>query len=297
MLTGSNGFLGKYLINNLPANIIKTLNRGASDYKVDLSINIPTFTDNFAIVIHNAGKAHIIPKSKEEIAAFYNVNVIGTQNLLKGLKNNLPKQFVLISSVSVYGLIEGENIAENAALLANDPYGKSKIEAEFIVKKWCEEYNVTCTILRLPLVVGANPPGNLGSMIQGIKKGYYFNIAGGNAKKSMVLASDIAKVILKAAEVGGTYNLTDGMHPTFNELSKSISRNLDKSFVPNMPLFIANLLAKIGDIFGNAFPINTNKLSKITSTLTFDDAKARMAFGWKPAPVLRGFKIYEDAHS
>ena len=295
LLTGSNGFLGKYLINNLPAKIVKTLNRSDSDYEVDLSINIPCFTDKFDTVIHNAGKAHIIPKSKEEIAAFYNVNVLGTRNLLKGLSNSLPKYFVFISSVSVYGLIIGENINENCSLLAEDPYGKSKIDAELVVKKWCEEHNVICTILRLPLIVGVNPPGNLGSMIQGIKKGYYFNIAGGNAKKSMVLASDIAKFILKAAEVGGTYNLTDGIHPTFNELSKSISRNLDKSFVPNMPLFIANVLAKIGDIVGNTFPINSNKLSKITSTLTFDDSKARIAFGWNPTPILDSFKLHEDA--
>lgn len=291
MLTGSNGFLGKYLINNLPAKIVKTLNRSASDYEVDLSIIIPCFTDKFDTVIHNAGKAHIIPKSKEEIAAFYNVNVLGTKSLLKGLSNSVPKRFVFISSVSVYGLIVGENINENCSLLAEDPYGKSKIDAEFVVKKWCEEHNVICTIIRLPLIVGTNPPGNLGSMIQGIKKGYYFNIAGGNAKKSMVLASDIAKFILKAAEVGGTYNLTDGIHPTFNELSKCISRNLDKSFVPNMPFFIAYVLAKIGDLFGNAFPINSNKLLKITATLTFDDSKARIAFGWKPNSVLNNIDI------
>lgn len=295
LLTGSNGFLGNYLINNLPGNIIKTLNRSASDYVVDLSINIPYFTEKFDTVIHNAGKAHIIPKSKEEIAAFYNVNVLGTHNLLKGLSNSLPKRFVFISSVSVYGLNDGYNINENCPLLAEDPYGKSKIDAEFVVKKWCDENNVTCTILRLPLIVGANPPGNLGAMMHGIKKGYYFNIAGGNAKKSMVLASDIAKFILKASEVGGTYNLTDGMHPTFNELSNSISRNLDKSFVPNMPLFLANVLAKIGDILGNAFPINSNQLKKITSTLTFDDTKARIAFGWKPTSVLESFNLYEDA--
>ena len=291
LLTGSNGFLGKYLINNLPAKIVKTLNRSASDYEVDLSIIIPCFTDKFDTVIHNAGKAHIIPKSKEEIAAFYNVNVLGTKSLLKGLSNSVPKRFVFISSVSVYGLIVGENINENCSLLAEDPYGKSKIDAEFVVKKWCEEHNVICTIIRLPLIVGTNPPGNLGSMIQGIKKGYYFNIAGGNAKKSMVLASDIAKFILKAAEVGGTYNLTDGIHPTFNELSKCISRNLDKSFVPNMPFFIAYVLAKIGDLFGNAFPINSNKLLKITATLTFDDSKARIAFGWKPNSVLNNIDI------
>jgi hypothetical protein len=33
---------------------------------------------------------------------------------------------------------------------------------------------------------------------------------------------------------------------------------------------------------------------KITSTLTFDDSKARNAFGWKPTPVLEGFKIIKD---
>lgn len=294
MLTGSNGFLGKYLINNLPAKNIKTLNRSASDYEIDLSVNTPSFKDNFDTVIHNAGIAHIIPNSKEEIAAFYKVNVLGTKNLLKGLSNSPPKRFVFISSVSVYGLVVGVNINENCSLLAKDPYGKSKIEAEGIIKKWCNEHDVICTILRLPLVVGEKPPGNLGSMIQGIKKGYYFNIAGGNAKKSMVLASDIAKFILKAAEVGGTYNLTDGIHPTFNELSKCISRNLDKSFVPNMPLFIANVLAKIGDILGSTFPINSIKLSKITSTLTFDDSKARIAFGWNPTLVLDYFKSHEN---
>ena len=295
LITGSSGFLSSFLIKGiLNCNILK-LSRSKSDYNIDLSKFTPVFNKKFDLVIHAAGKAHSIPKTQEEIVSFNNINVTGTQNLLNGLINNLPKQFVFISSVSVYGLTSGESISETSPLLANDPYGKSKIKAESLVRTWCEEHNVTCTILRLPLVVGQNPPGNLGEMIQGIKKGYYFNIAGGNAKKSMVLASDISNFILKAAEIGGIYNLTDGIHPTFHELSKSLSRNLYKSFVPNMPLFTANVLAKIGDILGNSFPINTNKLSKITSTLTFDDTKARVAFGWKPTPVLDSFKLYEDA--
>lgn len=297
LLTGGNGYLGSYIRQLLSKNNeIFTLSRSCSDYHCNLALETPKFNDQFDLIIHSAGKAHSIPVNEIENAQFFSINVGGTINLLDGLTlAGLPKHFVFISSVSVYGLTSGENIDEESPLLAEDPYGKSKIEAEVVVKKWCEEHNVVCTILRLPLVVGENPPGNLGSMIQGIKKGYYFNIAGGNAKKSMVLASDIAKFILNAAVVGGTYNLTDGMHPTFNELSKSLAQNLDKSFVLNMPLFIANLLAKIGDILGTTFPINSNKLSKITSTLTFDDSKARMAFAWKPTPVLEGFKKYEDA--
>ena len=295
LLTGSSGFLGKSILKNSNIDLL-TLGRTKNcDIINDLVYNIPNLT-NINLIIHCAGLAHFTPKDKEGDKLFYNTNVVGVKNLLSAFStNNLPQKFVLISSVSVYGLIKGESINETTPLLAKDPYGKSKIESEKIVKNWCEKHNVICTILRLPLVVGENPPGNLGAMIQGIKKGYYFNIDGGKAKKSMVLASDIVKFILKAAEVGGTYNLTDGLHPTFNELSKNISQQLGKSFVPNMPLFMANVLAKIGDLFGNSLPINSNKLSKITSPLTFDDSKARLAFGWNPTPVLEGFKLHEDA--
>lgn len=294
LLTGSNGFLGSIIFERLQHFSVKCLNRDLSDYNIDLSKNIPSFRDYFDLVIHCAGMAHFVPLSESQSKAFFDINVNGTLNLLSGLQNScIPSHFVFISSVSVYGINSGINIKEDSPLLANDPYGRSKIEAEEIVKNWCIKNNVIYTILRLPLVVGPNPPGNLGTMIHAIRKGYYFNISGGKAMKSMVLASDIAKYILDAAEVGGIFNLTDGIHPTFNELSKSISRNLDKSFVPNMPLFIANVLANIGDFCKDFFPINSYKLSKIISTLTFDDSKARKAFNWNPSPVLMCFKINE----
>ena len=166
-------------------------------------------------------------------------------------------------------------------------------ESEEIVKKWCKENKILLTILRLPLVVGSNPPGNLGAMVNGIEKNHYFNISGGNVKKSMVLASDIAKFITKASEIGGIYNLTDGIHPTFYELSKYISQKLGKSFVPNLPYIAAKTIALIGDIVGGNFPLNSNKLSKIVSSLTFDDTKAKIAFNWDPTPILIGFKVYK----
>jgi nucleoside-diphosphate-sugar epimerase len=296
LITGATGFLGKILYKSIDHQIEKyCLSRSNSHYNYDLENNIPIFTNYFDTVIHSAGKAHLIPKTQEEINSFYESNVNGTINLLKGLEFILPKKLVFISSVSVYGLTNGENIDESKPLLSIDPYGISKIKAEEVVKKWCEEHNVICTILRLPLIVGNNPPGNLGAMIRGINKGYYFNIGGGNAQKSMVLATDIAKFILKAAEKGGTFNLTDGYHPSFNELSKTIASQMGKSFVPNMPKFIAISLANIGNLLVNKFPLNSIKYKKITSSLTFDDTKARKAFGWNPSPVLDFFKTQQDA--
>jgi nucleoside-diphosphate-sugar epimerase len=296
LLTGSNGFLGKYIYNELGGfGNIYTLNSRTSNYNVDLRKDVPLFTQNFDLVIHAAGKAHLVPVTELENLSFDEINVIGTNNLLKGLlESGKPKKFVFISSVSVYGLIKGENINENNPLLAKDPYGRSKINAEKTILKWCQENNVIVTILRLPLVFGEIPPGNLGSMIKAIKKGYYFNISGGKANKSMVLATDIAKFILQAAEVGGTYNLTDGIHPTFRDVSHELSKKFGRSFVPNLPFFAAKIIAIIGDIIGINFPFNSDKLTKITCSLTFDDSKAREAFGWNPISILDSFKLKDD---
>ncbi|MDI6034443.1 NAD-dependent epimerase/dehydratase family protein [Flavobacterium sp. LB2P84] len=292
LLTGANGFLGKIIIKRLEKEYqILALSRNCGDYQVCLDKQIPNFNHVFELVVHAAGKAHSLPKTESERKEFHCVNVIGTGNLLKGLeKTGIPKQFVFISSVSVYGQESGSNINEEHPLEAKDPYGLSKIEAEVLVTEWCKQNNVVWTILRLPLLVGENPPGNLGAMIRAIEKGYYFNICGGKAKKSMVLAEDVAAFIPKVAMIGGIYNLIDGGHPDFYKLSAAISKQKNKKTPYNLPLFMAKIIGFIGDILGDKAPINSFKLKKITSDLTFDDTKARQIVGWKSQGVLEYFE-------
>ncbi|MBX9734180.1 MAG: NAD-dependent epimerase/dehydratase family protein [Chitinophagaceae bacterium] len=299
LLTGFNGFLGSFIQEFILSNSLYELTRIGRSHMADMICDIvnevPTFKQRYDVVIHAAGKAHQTPKNEKEDDEFYKVNVLGTTNLLKALELSfLPKSFIFISSVAVYGLSKGSNIKEEALLLAEDPYGVSKIKAEKVVQEWCSIHGVICTVLRLPLIAGPSPPGNLGTMIKGIQKGYYFNIGGGGAKKSMVLATDVAKYILQAAQVGGTFNLTDGYHPNFNELSDLIAKQLGKNKVRNIPNFVAKSIAKVGDFFGSKAPLNSDKFKKITSTLTFDDSKARVTFGWNPTPVLEGLKILDS---
>jgi nucleoside-diphosphate-sugar epimerase len=291
LITGSSGFLGKSLLHQFAIHKFKILTIGRNHKNhilCDLGLEVPIInTENIELVVHAAGKAHFLPKTEAEKKAFYDVNLRGTHNLLKALENlsHLPKYFVFISSVAVYGLANGTNINEEFALQAKDPYGLSKIHAEQLITDWCQVNDVICTVLRLPLLVGINPPGNLGLMVKGIQKGFYFNIGGGNAKKSMVLADDVAKFIPKIAKLGGTYNLTDGEHPSFKDLSLVISNKK----IYNLPLTLAKTFGFLGDIIGEHAPINSFMVKKITSELTFDDSKAR-ALGWKPQSVLKYLK-------
>jgi nucleoside-diphosphate-sugar epimerase len=137
----------------------------------------------------------------------------------------------------------------------------------------------------LPLVAGANPPGNLGDMMRAIKMGKYFSIGKAGAKKSVVWAEDVPSIFSILSEKGGIFNLTDGIPPTFKQLEQVFAKRYDKQ-VKSIPLFVAKVLAFVGDVIGSKFPVNSNRLKKITSDLTFDDSKARTELNWKPSSVL-----------
>lgn len=296
LLTGANGFLGRSIERHFSEknkNItVRTAGRSNTcDYTFDLTNGSFRFNEHFDVVVHAAGKAHFVPKKTEEVASFFAVNYQGTVNLLAALENNLPASFVFISSVSVYGVSKGLNIPEDTVLAAKDPYGKSKIMAEHYISEWCGKRNIHCVIFRLPLLIGKNAPGNLAAMIKGIKKGYYFNIGNGGAKKSMVMVNDIPVAIEAAIGKTGIFNLTDGVNPSFYELSKLIAKQIGKKNVYSIPKWIAFLLSMMGNLFGTISPINTSKFDKITADLTFNNAKARKELNWRPSSVLDHFRL------
>jgi nucleoside-diphosphate-sugar epimerase len=290
LLTGASGFLGKNITHFLGKENIVTVSRNGADVNCNLATEIPALpcTD---VVIHAAGQAHVVPVTDAEKKLFFDVNVTGTAHLLKALElAGVPKHFIFISTVAVYGKEKGSLFTEDEPLDATDPYGKSKIEAEKMIKGWCTTNGVVCTILRLPLIAGSQPKGNLFSMIKGIQKGVYFNIGGGKAKRSIVMANDVAAFIASLPPAG-TYNLTDGYHPSFAELSENIAQQLHKKRPMNLPNAVAVLAGWAGDIIGSKFPVNSYKLKKMVSDLTFSDARARENAGWKPGRVLDNFKI------
>lgn len=290
LLTGANGFLGK-VIDGIIAREYRVLRLGRSgnhEYSVDLASTIPNFKERIDIVIHAAGKAHHIPKTEKEEQEFFQVNVVGTRNLLQGLvtSGTIPEAIVFVSSVAVYGREEGEMIKESHPLDGKTSYAMSKIMAEEVLAAWCSKSNVTLTILRLPLLVGAGAPGNLGDMVRMMRKGWYAGIGNGKARKSMVLAEDVAGFIPVVVSKGGVYNLTDGYQPSMIEFEQAVATRLRKSKPIRLPGIVLRLVARIGDFLGNRFPLNSSRLAKLTSSLTFSDEQAREQAGWKSRSVI-----------
>ena len=315
LLTGASGFLGRNIIGRLgQCYSVTTLGRSATcDIVADLSAGVPTLTGQFDVVVHAAGKAHELP-GKENDDDFRRVNVGGTANLCRALEETgLPKAFVFISSVAVYGEEAGANVAEDHPLDGTSAYARSKIEAEAIVTDWCARHGVPLAILRPALIVGPHATGNMEAMIRGIRRGIYANVGGGKALRSIVAAADMAEVILKAIGRNDIYNICEQRQRTVAEIARRIADLTGRRHLPSLPLWLARAAALPGDLLNalpnrhaNAlhshqtnthptchanshlrrWPLDSYRLRKLTESLTFDSAKARRDLQWHPLDAL-----------
>lgn len=102
-------------------------------------------------VIHLAARAGVRP-SLLNPELYYQVNVVGTKNLLELAKKYSVKQFILASSSSVYGdqtkipFSEADKLAKPVS-----PYAETKLKAEAL----CKQYNFPVTVLRFFTVYGS----------------------------------------------------------------------------------------------------------------------------------------------
>jgi len=295
LFTGGTGFLGANTKSVLDKTYeVTTIGITERDeLKANLAKEVPELPCQYDVVLHAAGKAHVYPKTEAEIKEFFDINYQGTVNLCSALeKVGAPTTFVFISTANVYSDECGINLTEETPLKGESPYAKSKRMAEDYLQEWSKKNGVKLGILRPSLLAGKNAPGNLGAMVRGIKTGRYLSIDHGKARKSMLMAEDIAHVVpLIEKSGGGIFNLSDSEHPSFGQLEELIAKQLGKKKPISIPFWLAKWLALFGDVVGSKFPINSNRLNKIVQTDTLSNEKAIRELGWKPLSVLEHYQI------
>ncbi len=298
LITGASGFIGRYILAATAdwSSAITTLGRrrvsaAAHHIEADLSRNDTIEAPSVDVVVHAAGMAHATVENRAETELFRAVNVDGTRRLLAAIDRagGAPPAVVLLSTVAVYGLARGENVTEEQPRRATDAYGCSKAGAEDIVVEWGRTTHAPVVILRLPLVAGNNPPGNLGAMARAIRAGYYVGIGAGNARRSWVWAADVAMCIKHIAGRSGTYHVTDGEHPSLQMIERHLHLLHGKPEPRRLPTVVARVLAAIGDAVGTVgirgVPLSSRRLDRLINTLTFSDCKAREDLHWRPRVI------------
>ena len=100
------------------------------------------------VVFHLAAQIHV-DRSYIEPRLTYEVNVMGTQNILEAARLYDAKKVIYPSTSEVYGSAQYVPIDEKHPLNAPHPYGASKIAADRMCYAYIHTYGMNITIMRL----------------------------------------------------------------------------------------------------------------------------------------------------
>ena len=299
LLTGATGFIGKALVSELIRQDFdlsiavrqktKLFPDKVKQFVVGNFESNPDFSDILAkvdCVIHLAGKAHVIDRTKASILdEFRKLNTESTLNLAKQAVAAGVKRFIFLSSIRVNGNQNTHPFLEIDTPDPQEPYAISKHEAEQGLLKLAENSILKVVIIRSPLVYGKDAPGNFGRLIQwaGAKIMIPLPLGAVNNARSLIAIDNLVSFIilcaLHAKSANEIFLISDNAPLSTTELLKKIAKAFNKkallfSVPVSWMIFVAKLLGKEVDAV------------RLFSSLIIDNSKARDLLGWHPITTI-----------
>jgi nucleoside-diphosphate-sugar epimerase len=230
------------------------------------------------------------------LAAFREANVTATRVLLNAAREVGVRQFMLVSSVSVYGDQSIGTVSAATPTAPNTPYGVSRLEAEHVVR---EAAGISTTILRLPMAYGPQMKGNPLRLFDLVAKGIPLPLGSIDNRRSLLYVGNLVAAVRRLLATSlppGTVMLAADAEPvSTSELVREIAAALRRpSRVFPFPIPLLRAVARAGDrIIGARFPLNPDALWRLESSLELDSGPLWRLIG--PPPYNRSEGIAATA--
>lgn len=296
LITGASGFIGSFIVEEALNQGYKTyagVRRSSSrrylqderinfleiDFSSKQSIvealsNFKRDNGSFDYIIHCAGVTKCI--NKEE---FIEVNYLQTKNFVDSLSEleMVPKQFIYISTLSVFGPIHEQTyqpIAESDQRQPNTAYGLSKLKSE----QYLEQMPDFPYVIFRPTGVYGPREGDYFLMIKSIKGHVDFSVGYKRQDITFVYVKDLVQAIFLAIDKKvnrRAYFVSDGQVYSSRSFSDLIQSELGDPFVIHIksPLFVLKVISLCAEFLSG--------LMKKTSTLNSDKYKIMKQRNWQ----------------
>ncbi|MEE0441480.1 MAG: NAD-dependent epimerase/dehydratase family protein [Thomasclavelia sp.] len=230
LITGANSYIGtsfeKYIYENYP-----------DEYQIDtLDMMDPNWKEydfnGYDSIFHVAGIAHQ-KETRGNRDLYYKVNRDLAIEVALKAKNAKVNQFILMSSMSVYGLTQGY-ITKDSKACPNNAYGKSKLQADEMIYKMNSE-NFHVVILRPPMIYGSGCKGNYQILRNFVLKFHIF--PGIKNQRSMIYVDNLSYFVKKIIDnnFNGIFFPQNKEYVSTDEIVYLIAKN------NNIPLIIINI--------------------------------------------------------
>jgi UDP-glucose 4-epimerase len=122
--------------------------------------------EKFDAVLHFAGSI-VVPESVSNPVKYYQNNTVNSLNLISIAHRHNVDKFIFSSTAAVYGMPDDGICSEESQLSPINPYGRSKLMTEHMLKDLSFSSSFRYVALRYFNVAGADPEGRLGQSMQG----------------------------------------------------------------------------------------------------------------------------------
>ena len=303
-VTGGTGFVGLNLVRELMVRgwDVTALHRQSSDLKLlkrfrpklvvgelsdlnSLTAAIPPGTDT---VFHVAGNTNMWRGGNAQQTRD---NVDGTRNVVEAALAKKVRRLIVTSSISAYGLVDGEITEETPSLAATSKVNYQKT-------KWQAQEIALAAIPRGLEVVILQPGAIMGPYDIGTWSRLFFMVRDGKlpgVPPSMLTFTHVREVVaahIAAADKGknGAAYLLGGENKTMMDLVGEISVLLDKPKpTKETPLALLRMVAAVGDLAsrftGKEPPITPEVAGMMSRRVTVTSAKAKRELCYRVVPL------------
>lgn len=251
LVTGGAGFIGSHVVDRLVnegyhVRVLDDLSTGKLDNiqghlssgKVELvkgdirdASLVKESLDGVSVVIHMAALVSV-PLSVENPDLTFDINLLGSLNLLRKSVENHIDRFVFVSSCAVCGDPESLPVTEQARTNPISPYAESKLVGERYCLGFSERQLLGSVVLRFFNVYGPRQgmndySGVITRFIDRCRQRLPLTIYGdGSQTRDFVNVADVAKAVLASMKSskaeGEVLNIGSGKPTSINELAKTV---------------------------------------------------------------------------
>lgn len=225
LVTGAKGFLGSALLAQLQSQGMKVYGIDVEQGDITLEDTLkPYEIKNITHVVHLAGKT-FVPESWKHPFSFYQVNVMGTLNVLEFCRRT--KASLTYISSYLYGEPESLPISENHPVKSYNPYSHSKVLAENACDFYSRAYGLKIVILRPFNAFGPGQPSRfiIPEIIERVKdpEVKVVEVMDLRPRRDYIFISDLTNAIrLSIHAPSGIFNLGSGYSVSVEEIIREV---------------------------------------------------------------------------
>lgn len=230
------------------------------------------------ISIYCPGNEFLLPYIKEELKGVKITEVIEAAPA------------IMISSCDIYGEGTKEMCDESSPTEAQSQW--QTLENGFTAQ--CSRTGAPHVILRCADIIGTGMNGFARSLANDIWRGTFLHFPGNEARRSVVHASDIGRIVHTIASEGmpasGTriFNVSDGTDPTIHDIAEALAFRMANKRISTLSTRPQQIIARL--LYGK------KKMAAYTTTRTFSSARLAQELNFRATDTCRYMRthIYDE---